>query len=109
MEAYENMFGKSTTGCVHVSNSMLPVVPRIDCCTYLEFRTCPEELKRIIAQSRYEPATDKTTPGTPPAWWQPAALGSNAISLSCSPDEDSYQLLLFSADSTHAFYCYSTD
>jgi len=108
-EVYNDMFGNASAGCTQAINAAEPVVPRIDCCTYLEFKTCPEELKRIIAQNRYQPAAADMPPGTPPVWWVPSTLGSNPISLSCTPDEDSYQLLIFSADSTHAFYCYSTD
>jgi hypothetical protein len=108
IEVYENMFGKSGD-CVQVYHSVQPVVPRIDCCTCLEFQTCVEELQRIIAQSSYKPTAEQMPPGTVPGWWRPDVLGSGAQSLSCHPDEDSYQLLVFNADSTHAFYCYSTD
>lgn len=108
-EVYKGMFGNTSAGCIKVLNVLEPVVPRIDCCTYLECTTCPGELKRIIVQGQYAPATSDAGPGTPPIWWTPQVLGKDAVALSFSPDEDSYELLVFSADSTHAFYCYSTD
>jgi len=108
-EVYKGMFGNTSAGCVKLLHVLEPVVPRIDCCTYLEFTTCPGELKKIIARNKYVPATSDAGPGTPPVWWRPQALGKDAVALSFSPDEDSYELLVFSADSMHAFYCYSTD
>lgn len=115
-EIYVALFGQPATTCVRVLRQQDQVVPRLDCCIWLEFQTCPAELSSIIARdSAYHavPYTAGNVPdyGPKPAWWTPEALGPHPLAYRKyrpgNPNRD--QLLVFSADSTHAYYCDMAD
>ncbi len=48
-EIYTALFGPAQPGCVRVLHYRDQVIPRLDCCIWLEFNTCPAEIKRIVA------------------------------------------------------------
>ena len=118
-EIYVALFGAPQQNCVQVINKRDQVVPRLDCCIWLEFSTCPYELKRIIAQESYKSsviAVSDTAAYIPdysprPEWFKPAEFGDSIIMLRhYNPDNPNRdQILLFSKDSTHAFYCDMAD
>lgn len=123
MEIYTALFDKPETNCVTVINSQDQYIPRIDCCIWLESTTCPKELARIIAKkeleaeetaSRYEGDTlsatviDEIPNYSPkPTWFEPQNLGAGyKRARKYNPDDPNRDLiLLFSKDSTHAYYC----
>jgi hypothetical protein len=118
-EIYQALFGTPEHDCVIVRNKKDQVIPRLDCCIWLEFTTCPDELRRIIAQQQFNQSiisTSDTVAPLPdynprPEWFKPKLLG-NSINIlrhynSDNPNRD--QLLLFSKDSTHVFYCDMAD
>lgn len=106
IEIYTGLLGKPETNCVTVINSKDQYIPKIDCCIWLEFSTCPAELARIITKQPYKPATYYLPGyGPAPAWFTPKNLGPGAIMLQHSPDSNHEYLLYFSKDSTHAYYC----
>jgi hypothetical protein len=114
-EIYTALFRKPAHSCVQVINKMDQVVPRLDCCIWLEFKTCPAELRRIIALApyrKYVPSVLDTSAYVPdytprPGWFNPAILGDSIIALrNNDPDNPNHdEILIFSKDSTHAFYC----
>jgi hypothetical protein len=117
-EIYNALFGSPEQTCVNVRNKKDQFIPRLDCCIWLEFTTCSAELRRIIAQQPYNQSLISTadTLAIPdysprPEWFKPALLGDSIISLrnykSDNPNRD--QLLIFSKDSTHVFYCDMAD
>lgn len=119
-QAYATLFGPPAAGCVAVQQLQDQLVPRLDCCIWLEFRACPGELARILArQPGYQPLTGAARAGVidqspylpAPGWWAPASLGARAVvlrkQLANNPNRD--QLLIFSPDSTHAYYCDMAD
>jgi len=118
-EIYTALFGSPEQNCVDVINKMDQTIPRLDCCIWLEFKTCPSELKRIIALQPYKRilfAGGDTTGYIPnysprPDWFKPAVLGDSMVVLqNYNPDNPNRdQILLFSKDSTHAFYCDMAD
>ena len=115
-EIYSALFDSPVAGCLHMENYQDQLVPRLDCCIWLEFKTCPAELKRIIAASNY-----KTMPydsvryasnySPKPMWWKPETLGSKAVAVRRHPAANSNrdQILVFAQDSTHAYYCDMAD
>jgi hypothetical protein len=118
-EIYTALFGPPEQNCVEVINKMDQTVPRLDSCIWLEFKTCPSEVKRILARSHMKSQvlaladTSRYFPSYSPRpeWFEPAALGDSIILLRhYNPDNPNRdQILLFSKDSTHAFYCDMAD
>jgi hypothetical protein len=124
MEIYTGLFGKSETNCVTVINSQDAYIPKVDCCIWLEFTTCPKELARIIAKKELKPiesesgsSRDSSVAGTiknsipnyspKPKWFVPENLGAGYITRrKYNPDDPNHDLILyFSKDSARAFYC----
>jgi hypothetical protein len=119
-EIYRELFGSAPPGCLHVLRHQDQIVPRLDCCIWLEFNACPAEIKRILANdTAFRPmnqAVPTLLPDTAnysprPPWWQPSKLGRAALLRrkfqSSNPNRD--QILIFSPDSTHAYYCDMAD
>jgi hypothetical protein len=124
MEMYTALLGEPTTNCVTVTNSQDQYIPKIDCCIWLEFTTCPNELARIIAEKKLKPIepetryygdssnaviTDSNIPdySPRPKWFTPQNLGKDYKTLrKYNIDDPNHDVILyFSKDSTHAFYC----
>jgi hypothetical protein len=124
MEIYTALLGKPETNCVTVINSLDQYIPRIDCCIWLEFTTCPSELARIIAKQKLKPIRSETrNPGDSsvaivtedempdysprPKWFEPKNLGIGyKMVRKNNPDDPNHDLILyFSKDSTRAYYC----
>jgi hypothetical protein len=110
MEMYTALLGQPETNCVTVINSQDQYIPKVDCCIWLEFTTCPKELARIIAQKDLSPLMgDNSIPdySPKPKWFVPEKLGAEHIILrKNNPDDPNHDLILyFSKDSTRAFYC----
>ena len=121
MQIYTALFEQPVTNCVRVINSQDAYIPRIDCCIWIEFTTCSEELKRIIATKKLMPVAsqaqligdsvvsvlDNIPDYGSPTWFNPKNLGEDFITLrKHERDNPNWDLILyFSKDSTHAFYC----
>lgn len=124
MEMYTALLGKPETNCVTVINSQDAYIPRIDCCIWLEFTTCPKELARIIAKQELKPLRSGTRYqgdssvaeitgdylpdySPRPKWFEPQNLGTGyKIRRKNNPDDPNHDLILyFSKDSTRAYYC----
>lgn len=128
MEMYTAVLGKPETNCVTVINSQDAYIPKIDCCIWLEFTTCPKELARIIAEKELKPmqtetsyygdssvavVTEDSMPdySPRPKWFVPQNLGVGyKILRKYNPDDPNHDLILFfSKDSTRAYYCDMAD
>jgi hypothetical protein len=124
MEMYTAVLGKPETSCVTVINSQDAYIPKIDCCIWLEFTTCANELARIIDQKELKPLkaetryqgdssiaviTENSIPdySPRPKWFVPENLGAGyKILRKYNPDDPNHDLILyFSKDSTRAYYC----
>ncbi len=115
-EIYSALFGSPIANCMQMENFQDQLVPRLDCCIWLEFRTCPAELKRILSASSYRKmsydSVDYISKYSPePMWWKPETLGRKAVAVRkqtiTNPNRD--QILVFAQDSTHAYYCDMAD
>ena len=119
LEIYTALFGKDLNNCVTVLNKMDQVIPRLDCCIWLEFKTCPIELNRIISQHVYKETKHQSldtsqyipTYSPRPDWWKPYVLADSITVLRDfnydNPNRD--KVLIFSRDSSRAFYCDMAD
>jgi hypothetical protein len=123
IEIYTALFDKPETNCVTVINSLDPTIPKVDCCIWLEFTTCPRELARIIADKELKaeetvgrhkggPQDSTVIVDIPdysprPDWFAPENLGTGYKTLrKYDPDDPNHDLILyFSKDSTRAYYC----
>ena len=117
-EAYKALFGAPNDTCVKTINFTDQIVPRLDCCIWLEFKTCPSEIRRIISLNSFkisEHASSDTLSYLPtyspmPYWWTPHSLGPKVIVFqddTNTPNRD--KILILSIDSSHAFYCDMAD
>lgn len=115
-EIYSALFGSPVAGCIQIENYQDQLVPRLDCCIWLEFRTCPAEVKRILAANSYKAMPYDSVGyasnyGPKPTWWKPETLGCRAVAvrkqIAANPNRD--QILVFAQDSTHAYYCDMAD
>jgi hypothetical protein len=82
-EIHTAVCGNPIDTCVIVDEKMDQVVPRLDCCIWLKFSTCPEEMKRISRQfptpSKYFLSRDSfnVSYSPRPDWWLPRELGDS--------------------------------
>lgn len=109
-EIYTTLFKKPENDCLTVTNKKDQYVPGLDCCIWLEFSTCPQELERVIQQEKYD--VQKTSSAfvsisgdnEKPDWWKPTQSG-DSVFLQHNYDGRRLQQLLFSKDSTKVLYC----
>ena len=110
-EVYSILFKKPIDNCMTPINLKDQLVPKLDCCIWMEVKLCPTELARLIKLKKYEssiysrsdslnllmPFIDK------PDWWTPQVLGDSIIKLHIRFNNDNQQTLLFGRDSSHVF------
>lgn len=110
IEVYTALFGKSNHNCVEILSFQDQTLPKIDYAIWLHFRTCPNELKRILQLHQYEAktiATSGMTPSGPLAnneWFKPESLGDTILVFTYKKDEmGNLQEIYASRDSVTAF------
>jgi hypothetical protein len=118
-EIYAGLFKKPSENCVTIENFKDQVVPRLDCCIWLEFKTCPKELSRIILTDSFEMSkyssldTSAYIPDYSPRpdWWTPNILADTIIVMRKFNFENPnrHKILIFSNDSSHVYYCDMAD
>lgn len=110
IELYEALFEKGWQGCVDVKNNKDQYIPGLDCCIWMEFTTCPQELQRILKQEKYSSQTLisddlKLDFFESPDWWQPKNLGDSVLFFSYDLKGQRLRSIISSADSTRILYC----
>ena len=112
-DVYELLFKKPADRCVTVVNFKDQVIPKIDCCIWMELKLCPIELKRVLALRKYQRINLKRSDSSSflnsfrdrPAWWTPQTLGDNVVEYTFRFNQDNQQIIFFSEDSSHVFLC----
>ncbi|MFT3704067.1 MAG: hypothetical protein QM802_16995 [Agriterribacter sp.] len=110
-EIYTALFNKAGSDCVKVLNKKDQYVPGLDCCIWLEFTTCPQELERVLAQRKYElTRTNKALlhisgDNEKPGWWKPEQMGDTVLFFRYDNPGRQLIQLISSTDSTKVFYC----
>lgn len=113
VEIYTLLFKKPLDSCVTVLNLKDQVIPKIDCCIWMELSLCPEELNRIINLKKYETSQYNNsdsliflkTFGDRPVWWTPQSLGDSILKLTIKFNEANQQTLFYAKDSSHVYLC----
>lgn len=110
-EIYEALFGKTDNKCLTVIKSQDQVVPKIDYAIWLHFKTCPDELKRVLQlhSFQFEKQSSKAIHADSPSendkWFKPENLGDSVLIFKYKKDEyGNGQTLYSSLDSTEV-YC----
>ena len=112
-EVYSLLFKKPIDSCMTTINFKDQVIPKLDCCIWMEVKLCPTELTRLIKLKNYQssvysktdslnllkPSSDK------PIWWTPQVLGDTIIKLNIRVNNDNQQTLFFGRDSSHVYLC----
>lgn len=112
-EIYTLLFKKAPDSCIYIVNLKDQVIPKMDCCIWMEVELCPSELNRIARLKKY--ATSEysksdsliflQTFGDRPAWWLPQHLGDSITRITVIFNEMNQQSIFFGADSSHVFIC----
>jgi len=112
-EVYTLLFKKPVDSCVTVRNFKDQVIPKIDCCIWIELVLCPAELQRIINLKKYT-ETSMTKPDSliflkpfsdRPAWWTPQKLGDSIWKYHIIFKNGNEQNLFIGKDSMHVYLC----
>ena len=112
-EVYSTLFKKPNENCIEIINLKDQIIPKIDCCIWMEVKLCPAELHRIANQKKYKETRYSKQDsliflGTfteKPEWWTPQVLGDSLIKLNIRFDAENEQTLFFDKDSSHVFLC----
>jgi hypothetical protein len=110
-EIYDALFDKRQTACVKVINYQDQVVPKIDYAIWLQFETCPNELKRILSRHEFttekistEPWNEKIPLGETLNWFDPTTLGDTIlVNEYATEDRKNIQTIWANLDSTKVF------
>jgi hypothetical protein len=112
-EVYALLFKKSVDNSLKIINFKDQVIPKIDCCIWMEVKLSPTELGRVIHLKKYKEAKLTKSDsldflasfGDRPKWWTPQILGDSVFKLNIKFDQDNEQTLFFSNDSSHIYLC----
>lgn len=109
-EIYSALFGKPENECLKVLNYQDQIVPKIDYAIWLEFKTCPQELKRILNQHEFtmnkipKSGVNQIGPAENNNWFNPQTLGDSLLVFVYEKDEyGNGQTIYSSMDSTKVF------
>lgn len=112
-DVYTVLFKKSIDNCVTFINFRDQVVPKIDCCIWMELKLCSTELNRIIAMKKYKISRLSKSDSmnftnsfiNKPPWWTPQILGDSLTKYYIKFNQDNEQTLIFGKDSSHIYLC----
>jgi hypothetical protein len=109
-EIYSSLFGKSESDCVKILKYQDQIVPKIDYAIWLEFETCPKEMKRILNQHNFiaskvaKTEVEQNGPSENNQWFKPQTLGDSLLVFVYKKDDfGNGQTIYSSLDSTHVF------
>ncbi len=112
-EAYSLLFKNPIDSCLTIINFKDQVIPKVDCCIWMEVKLCPAELTRILKLKNYQSAAYIQSDSLHllqqfskrPVWWTPQILGDTIIKLNVLFDNKNQQSLFFARDSSHVYLC----
>jgi hypothetical protein len=109
-EIYAALFDGNPNECTNVLEKQDQVVPKIDVAIYLHFKTCPEEIKRIIAQHEFEYTKLSTkdfsiTKESGVGWFKPEILGDSILVYYFKKDELGNCQMLYVSTKMDEVFC----
>jgi hypothetical protein len=113
LEVYSLLFKKPIDSCITFIHFKDQVLPKIDCCIWMELTICPKELQRIIQLKKYKETKLSVSDSIfflqsfsdRPNWWVPQRIGDSLTKCNITFNENNEQSILFGKDSTHVFIC----
>lgn len=97
IEIYDALFDRRKTEYVKIFNYQDKVLPKIKYATWLHFKTCPNELERILSKNKFDInilATDKWNGKIPFGetleWFNPKKMGDSIIVYEFSINNSKY-------------------
>lgn len=110
IEIYTALFGQPTSDCIEVLNYQDQVVPKIDYAIWLHFKTCSDELQRILSLHDFKTEIvstkgwDTDGPLAHENWFKPETLGDSILTFTYNKDDyGNGQYIYSSLDSTQVF------
>ena len=112
-EIYAILFKTPADSCITIVNLKDQVIPKVDCCIWMEVRLCPAEIIRManlkkytkLAYSKSDSLDFLQTFSDRPKWWTPQNLGDSLTKLNIKFNRENQQSIFFGADSSHAYIC----
>jgi hypothetical protein len=112
-EIYSILFKNPMDSSITIVNLKDQLIPKLDCCIWMEVKILPAELKRISNQKSFEIFTYNKSDSLiflkpfadRPAWWSPQDLGDSLTELHFKFNKDNQQSIFFGKDSTRIFVC----
>lgn len=112
-DVYALLFKKPIDSCVTIINFNDQIIPRIDCCIWMELKLCPMELQRILSLKGYQRLRLKKSDSLSflasfkdrPIWWTPQILGDSLTEYTIEFNQDNRQTIFFGYDSSHIYLC----
>lgn len=110
---YSLLFQQPPEGCVHFIHFKDQLIPKIDCCIWMDVKVCPGELSRICKQKNYTATTVYSRDAAiflkpfeeRPVWWTPQILGDSFARMHIKFNQYNEQTLFFGKDSSQVFIC----
>lgn len=111
IEIYESLLGRPDTNCIIVLNYRDQFLPKIDTEINLHFKTCPEELQRILNRKNFicrkvtasDTAKLSLLPTGLPSSFQPGRSGDTLLLFSAIDHHGNGQEIYTSSDSTEVY------
>ncbi|RZJ71784.1 hypothetical protein [Flavobacterium sp.] len=103
-EIYNAMFGQLRFDCVKVLNYQDRVIPMIDSEIKLHFKTCPQEIKKILIPNTFKAkimVASELAPGD--GWFRPETLGESILFFEAKDKKGNTVNIYASRDCTNCF------
>ena len=112
-EIYSVLFKTAKDSCVTIVNIKDQVIPKIDCCIWMEIRTCRSELDAILSSKKYDISTFHLSDTTTllesfdgrPGWWNLQLPGDSIVRAAIRFNANNQQTLFFGTDRSHVYLC----
>jgi hypothetical protein len=111
-EVYAAVFGLPQNNCVKIQDYQDQVIPKIDYAIWLHFQSCPEELKRILSEHKFDEEKvlkrDLYTVNGPletDSWFKPNLLGDTILVHTYRKDVYGNNLMIYSNTDQTEVYC----
>ena len=110
-EIYNAFFCKPQTNCVKILNFQDQIIPKIDYAIWLHFKTCPEELNRVLSLKKFELKKISTKdmhssgPLANENWFMPELMGDSILIYDFRLDENGNGQTIFCNTEKTEAYC----
>ncbi len=113
IEIYTILFKKPLDSCITIVNLKDQVIPKVDCCIWMEVKLCPAELNRIVNSKKYVKSVHNRSDSSNflktfadrPKWWSPQKLSDGLTKLTIKFSQENQQTIFFGADSSDVYIC----